>query len=110
MKKLAVGVGVVGILAVGAFVLAKPQAISCSPSQTTTTAGTPVTLTASGGSGNYAWSAQDGTPDSGSGSSFTTSFSSNGTWGATVTDTKKGGKSATCTVHIGTPPMPDPYL
>lgn len=112
MKTLAISIFFIGIFAVASLVSAKSSSLACSPWNTETTAGTPITITASGGSGNYTWSATGGTPASGTGSSFTTSFPSDGVWAATVTDPKRGGgNSITCFVTIGTTlPRPGPIL
>lgn len=53
-------------------------ALTCSPSTQNATPGQTVLLTASGGSGTYSWVAPTGSPNSGTGSSFNSSFPSTG--------------------------------
>lgn len=77
-----------------------PNALVCAPPNGTTVPGVPYTFTATGGSGSYSWStapAVGGTPSTGSGATFTQTFSVEGTYIATVTS---AGQSATCAVTV----------
>ncbi len=56
-----------------------------------------VTVSATGGTGSYSWSAPNGSPSTATGSSFTTKYSTTGTKTITVTS---GNKSDTCTVKV----------
>ena len=81
--------------------------VSCSPSPSTTSANSPITWTptSSGFSGpvSYSWSDSKGTPASGSGSTFTNSYASNGSYSVHVNATDgTSNASADCTaVTIG---------
>ncbi len=70
--------------------------VVCSPGQQTIAAGGTATLSASGGNGSYTWSS-NGTPNNGTGSSFSTSFSNPGQQTVTVWD---GQTSAGCSVTV----------
>jgi len=76
---------------------AQPQ-LTCNPSSQAVGAGESASFSATGGDGvNYAWSAQGGSPSSGTGSSFDTSYSSLGSQTVTVSS---GGRSAGCYVSV----------
>ncbi len=80
-----------------------PVSLVCSPSSVATTTNTAVTLSASGGTGTYAWSAPNGTPTSGSGASFGVVYatpSGSTPYQATVTS---GSQTATCAVTVTAP-------
>ena len=96
-----------------------PGSLQCSPSQTWSSYGQDVTLSAWGGNGTYTWSAPEGNPNAGSGSSFTTRFyntsGSTRTYTVTVStyDSYYGTRSSNCTVNVqsytGYTPTPTPY-
>jgi hypothetical protein len=54
-------------------------AVGCAPATQTVAVGTNATLTASGGGGEYTWTAPEGTPASGTGGSFAVSYATEGT-------------------------------
>lgn len=93
--------------------------LQCNPSQTWASYGQDVTLNAWGGNGAYSWSAPEGTPSSGTGSTFKTRYynTSGSTRVYTVTvstyDSYYGTRSATCSVNVptyaGYTPTPTPY-
>lgn len=70
--------------------------LACNASSPTAITGQPVTFTASGGSGNYAWTANNANPASGSGTNFTTTFAGGGQNSASVSSSGSG--TATCYV------------
>jgi len=74
-----------------------PTPLSCSPAFQVVGLTNPATLTASGGTGSYTWSAPTGDPTGGSGSTFVTSFPGPGL--ATVT-VSSGGQTANCQVSV----------
>lgn len=78
------------------------SAPTCSASPASVTTGQSVTFTGANGSG-YTWSATGGSPNSGSGNTFTTSYSTTGTKTVQVTS---GGQNGTCTVQVTTPTAP----
>lgn len=80
-----------------------PPPLVCAPSNQTAVSGSPVVLTAAGGTGTYAWSTSGGTPSTGQGASFTTTFTQAGAHTVTVTS---GTATAACAVTITTPPPP----
>lgn len=96
-----------------------PSSIECSPSFTDADSGDRVRFTASGGDGSsYSWSAPDGSPDSGTGSSFSTRFYNYSNYDRDfyVTVTNTGwyyGQSDTCRVRVSPSsyytPTPSPY-
>src|SRR5439155_19825571 len=77
----------------------------------TATAGKPVTCNASatGGTAPYtfSWSAPGGTPSTGAGASFTTTYATKGTFvvNATATDANNAKKSATASVVVAPQPL-----
>lgn len=73
------------------------QNLTCAPLNQTGNINDYLTFTAQGGSGSYNWSAYDGTPNIGSGSSFVTKFSTSGNKTISVVS---GGQSATCSASI----------
>ncbi len=86
----------------GFYDTSAPENISCSANPSSANPGQNVTFTASGGSGPYDWSG-GGSPATGSGATFTSSFSTTGT--KTVRATS-GRSIASCEVNISTPPPP----
>lgn len=76
-----------------------PTTVSCSPKSIRlfNTYSVIPNLTASGGSGNYSWSAPGSTKTSGAGTQFSTSYAQNGDYQITVSD---GTNTDTCTVII----------
>jgi hypothetical protein len=78
------------------------QNISCSPIRSSAVAGQPVTLVGSGGNGNYIWS-NAGSPASGSGVSFVTTFPQAGSFDVSVGDSA-GDTPGTC--HVDVAPAP----
>jgi len=77
------------------------QSLQCSPSYTTANSGDLMTMQTWGGNGTYSWSALDGTPSYGYGSSFSTRFYNYSGYAQnrTVTVTS-GNQSAVCTVLV----------
>ena len=75
-------------------------AVSCAPKNTTWFAlfSTIPNIVASGGNGNYTWSAPGSTKESGGGPQFSTSYAQTGRYNITVSS---GGASDTCEVNIG---------
>ncbi len=84
-------------------VTVQTQPLACSPTTQTVEVGAIATLTASGGSGGYSWSAPDSLTDSGTGSSFSAQYLNIGTYPVTLTS---GGSSVTCTVNTVCPSVP----
>lgn len=98
---------IVAMLNYGTTCAPTPNAVVCSPSSGTTPLGIPYTFTATGGTGSYTWStvpAAGGTPATGSGSTFTQTYTVNGTYVATVSS---GGQTASCQVTVGGGGTPD---
>jgi hypothetical protein len=58
-------------------------------------------FSASGGTGSYSWEASGGSPGSGSGSSFSTRYSREGSYGV---DVRSGDQRASCEVRVNPPP------
>lgn len=83
---------------------------NCAPSTQTVDVGANAILTATGGTGTYAWSG-GGTPGAGSAATFTTTYSTTGTKTVALTS---GALNTTCTVNVGTggqaPPPTAPDL
>ena len=75
----------------------------CLPAGQTVTVGQNATLTARGGDGTYAWTATGGTTASGSGSSFTTSYATEGT--KTVSLMSDALTATACTVTVYAAPV-----
>ncbi len=79
------------------------QTLQCSPSNQSANVNQTVYFTATGGTGNYTWTANGGYPTGGYGSSFNTSYASGGSKTVTVSD---GSTTANCNVNVSTPPNP----
>ncbi|MCL5008790.1 MAG: hypothetical protein M1400_00415, partial [Patescibacteria group bacterium] len=69
----------------------------CSPSNASGSPGSGVFLSASGGDGNYSWSTPSSSTSCGNSASCTVTYSSAGTYSATVTS---AGQSSNCSVNI----------
>ncbi len=67
---------------------------------------TPITATATGGLAPLFWSVPGGTPNSGTGNSFTTQFSSQGNYTFTVSSSGTPLQTNTCTAFVLAPPPP----
>jgi hypothetical protein len=68
-----------------------PLPIACNPSSATAAVGTPFTFGATGGDGlNYNWTAFGGTPATGNGIAFTTTFNASGTYAVTASGVVNG--------------------
>lgn len=72
-------------------------ALVCSPANQTVVAGHAASFSATGGNGTYTWTALGGTPDSGPGATFSTTYGSAGDKTVKVSD---GTSQATCAVHV----------
>jgi hypothetical protein len=72
--------------------------LTCSPGNQDAEVDEWVTFRASGGSGDYRWTADDGDPDSDNGRTFTTRFDDEGRYTVRVRDDE--GHSATCRVDV----------
>ena len=89
---------VAGSLAVGAGVFAQSVTpVTCTPATYALPAGQSVTLSASGGDGNYVWSSPGLVVTNPTGTNFTVNFNAAGTYPVTVTS---AGGSATCSVTV----------
>jgi uncharacterized repeat protein (TIGR01451 family) len=77
-----------------------PQPLVCSPNTQTTNVNQTVSFAATGGSNSYTWSAASSNNISGSGSTFSTSYSAQNVNGYLVTVRDSSGKTATCTVVV----------
>ena len=75
-----------------------PATLACAPRTLEAFLGQSVTLHASGGAGSYVWSAPQGTPSSGAGPVFTTSFTVVGGHEVTLTS---GNEWARCKIEVG---------
>ncbi len=84
------------------FNLPPTSAVTCSPASQSVNTGSAASFTASGGTGTFAWTATGGAPTSGSGTTFSTTYSSTGTKTVTVTSNST---SAQCSVSVTTPPI-----
>lgn len=80
-----------------AFCQVTPPALTCSPVNQTVSVNQTANFTASGGTGNFSWSAPTGNPAAGSGGNFSTSYSNSGSKIVTVTS---GAHSAQCNVQV----------
>ena len=90
----------------GSLSLAPPRStVSCSASPPAVDIGENVTATGSGGNGTYSWAAPDGTPASGSGPTFLTSYNTTGTKAITVTS---AGVNNVCPVAVSEGGVPLP--
>lgn len=74
-----------------------PGSPTCSPANQSRQVGTAASFTAGGGNGTFSWTAPLGTPSSGSGVNFSTTYNAAGTRQVTVTS---GGQSRTCNVTV----------
>ena len=82
-----------------AYVVVNIQnSLTCSPANQSATVNNLAYFSASNGSGTYYWNANNGNPATGNGSSFSTRFSSNGTYTVSVSDSIGG--YATCSVTV----------
>ena len=75
-----------------------PADLICTPTSQSVNVNDIASFSAAGGSGALTWSANGGSPSSGSGSTFQSSWGTAGFKAATVTDT--AGHSATCSVQV----------
>lgn len=79
-------------------------AVGCTISPASVAVGGAVTATGTGGTGTYAWTAPDGTPNSGTGATFTTTYAVAGVKKITVqaTRTQSGSEidSFACTLGV----------
>ena len=82
-------------------------AVTCSPATQTVQTGTVAGFSATGGDGNFSWSAPSGSPNSGSGANFSTTYSNGQNKTVTVTS---NGQSATCSVSLSSNPPPPPTV
>ena len=78
-----------------------PIALTCAPSSQSRQTNLPALFTAEGGTGVYIWSAPGGSPTSGIGASFSTTYITIGTYNVTTTS---GTQNATCSVSVTKPP------
>lgn len=79
--------------------------VACSPAFQSAATGQQAEISATGGSGSYTWSAPGGTPSTGSGSDFSTSYSVSGIKRVVVAS---AGKYVTCTVNVTAPAQTPP--
>lgn len=82
--------------------------LACSPTRQNVSVDETATLTASGGSSPYTWSAPGGTPSSGSGNTFSVRYASVGN--RLVVVSGGGQTSSPCTVRVNTDAEPTPVL
>lgn len=75
-------------------------ALVCTPGSQVVTTGLPASFTASGGTGTYAWASPSGSPVSGSGTNYQTTYAAPGVYTVTLTS---GGQSTTCSVQADAP-------
>ncbi len=80
-----------------------PQLV-CAPANQTVDINQAANFTATGGNGQYAWTASNGTPNSGSESSFSTKYSAAGSRTVTV---KSGTQTASCAVKVEVEELPE---
>ncbi|MBI2096987.1 MAG: peptidoglycan-binding protein, partial [Candidatus Sungbacteria bacterium] len=80
-----------------------PATLTCSPASQTVQVNTRANFTAAGGTGSYSWLAPGGNPSSGSGSAFSTSYASQGSYTVTVAS---GPQAAGCGVAVSQLPPP----
>lgn len=77
----------------------------CSPATQSVQAGSPASFTATGGDGTFSWLVSPGgTPSSGMGSSFSTTYSATGSKTITVTSNQE--QTDTCAVTVTSAPLP----
>jgi len=77
--------------------------LTCSPSSASGITGQAVSFTASGGTGSYSWSAPNGSPGSGGGSAFSTTYTTAGSYTVQLSD---GSATVSCTAVITPPSLP----
>lgn len=82
---------------IGSGALAQQADVACSPSIVSTAVGQSVTLTASGGDGEYTWSSPGLVITNPNGVNFTATFNAAGTYPVTVIS---DGESAACNVAV----------
>ena len=93
-----------GQTATCAVVVSIPTAqLVCTPATQTVNVNQAATFSATGGTGTYAWTAVSGAPASGSGATFSTAYTTQGTKSVQVTS---GNQTATCTAIVNTPVQP----
>jgi uncharacterized repeat protein (TIGR01451 family)/LPXTG-motif cell wall-anchored protein len=80
-----------------------PSPVVCVPTSQTVDINQTANLSASGGNGSYTWSAPGGSPSTGSTQGFATQYGTSGTKFVTVTS---NGQTATCTVIVRQPQIP----
>jgi hypothetical protein len=78
----------------------QPQPVVCVPPSQAGVGGVPVPFSATGGSSPYTWSAPTGTPSTGSGTTFSSTFPSSSTTTTHSVTVTSGGVTSTCTVTI----------
>lgn len=81
-------------------VVTSPQPLTCAPTTQSAQTGQDRTVTATGGTGSYAWSTPGATRSCPPGSSCTTSYAAAGTRTVTVTS---GSQTASCTIVVQPP-------
>jgi hypothetical protein len=86
---------------------ATPRTLVCSPASQPGVINAPITFSASGGTGAYSWSTTGGNPATGSGSTFTSTYTAAGSRIARVTS---GSAWADCTADIAPRSPPPPPL
>ncbi len=91
-----------GAIACSNSVVVSTPAPTCSPSVQSAYLNVNVTISAGSGNGTFSWTG-GGTPATGSGSSFTTKYSTTGVKTVTVTS---GGQSVGCDINVTVPPAP----
>lgn len=82
-----------------------PPLLSCNAFPSTVNIGQNVSLSASGGTGSYTWSAPGGSLSSSSGSNSSVSYSTSGSKSITLTS---GAQNDTCSVYVNAPTPPPP--
>jgi hypothetical protein len=81
------------------------SSLACSPSTQNRTIGEIANFTVVGGTGSYSWNAVGGSPTSGSGASFATSYNTTGTKNVSVTS---GSETKNCSVVVSDAPPATP--
>lgn len=82
-----------------------PAPVVVSPGLRTETVNTALTWTVSGGTGPYSWSAPSCSPDTGTGPSFSCSYTIAGNYTVTASDSAGGSGSATAVITNPPPPV-----
>ncbi len=75
--------------------------VTCSPTTQSVYTSASASFTAANGNGTYSWTATGGTPSTGTGATFSTTYSTTGTKSVSVTSNST---SASCNVSVTTPP------